>query len=77
VLHLVQDFRTRGRTVIFSTHIMSEAERVCDEVAIIERGEILARGPVEEVRRRAASGLLEDAFVDVVGGAGGGPGDDR
>jgi sodium transport system ATP-binding protein len=67
VLDLVRDFRGRGRTVIFSTHIMSEAERVCDEVAIIEKGDILAQGPVDEVRRRAASGSLEDAFVDVVG----------
>jgi sodium transport system ATP-binding protein len=67
VLDLVRDFRGRGRTVIFSTHIMSEAERVCDEVAIIEKGDILAEGPVDAVRRRAASGSLEDAFVDVVG----------
>ena len=70
VLDLVRDFRGRGRTVIFSTHIMTEAERVCDEVAIIEKGDILAQGSVDSVRHRAASGSLEDAFVEVVGGRG-------
>jgi sodium transport system ATP-binding protein len=68
VLDLVRDFRGRGRTVIFSTHIMSEAERVCDEVAIIEKGDILAQGSVETLRARVPSRSLEDAFVDVVGG---------
>jgi len=70
VLDLVRDFRGRGRTVIFSTHIMTEAERVCDEVAIIEKGDILAQGSVDSVRHRVASGSLEDAFVEVVGGRG-------
>lgn len=69
VLDLVRDFRGRGRTVIFSTHIMSEAERVCDEVAIIEKGDLLAQGSVEALRARVPSRSLEDAFVDVVGGA--------
>lgn len=67
VLRLVQDFRTKGRTVIFSTHIMTEVERICDEVAIIEKGAILAQGTVAEVRERAGGGSLEDAFVAVVG----------
>jgi sodium transport system ATP-binding protein len=70
VLRIVQDFRGRGRTVIFSTHIMTEAEKVCDEVAIIEQGSILAQGTVEELRGRVGGGALEDAFVDVVGSHG-------
>lgn len=67
VLRLVQEFRTRGRTVIFSTHIMTEAERICDEVAIIEKGAILAQGTVAELRGRVGGASLEDAFVSVVG----------
>jgi len=67
VLRIVQEFRGRGRTVIFSTHIMTEAERLCDEVAIIEQGAILAQGTVEELRRRVNGASLEDAFIDVVG----------
>jgi ABC-type Na+ transport system ATPase subunit NatA len=55
--------------VLFSTHIMTEAERICDEVAIIERGEILAQGSVDTLRAKAPSRSLEDAFVEVVAGS--------
>src|SRR6478672_8457030 len=46
----VVDLRRRGRTVIFSTHIMDHAERLCDAVAIIARGEKVLDGAVNEVR---------------------------
>jgi sodium transport system ATP-binding protein len=72
VLRIVQEFRGRGRTVIFSTHIMTEAEKICDEVAIIEKGSILAQGTVAQLRGRVDGGALEDAFVDIVGSATGG-----
>ncbi len=67
VLRIVQDLKGRGRTVVFSTHIMTEAERVCDEIAIIERGSILAQGTVDSLRRGNGGGTLEDVFVNVVG----------
>ena len=78
VLELVQELKGRGRTVIFSTHIMTEAERICDEIAIIEEGRLLAQGTLESVRSRAPSRSLEDVFIDVVGGVNGAEGrDDR
>jgi sodium transport system ATP-binding protein len=67
VLQLIQDLKGKGRTVIFSTHIMTEAERICDEIAIIERGSLLAEGSLESIRGRSATRSLEDVFVDVVG----------
>lgn len=67
VLGLIQELKGKGRTVIFSTHIMTEAERICDEIAIIDRGSLLAEGPLDSVRGRASSRSLEDVFVDVVG----------
>ncbi len=69
VLGLIQELKGKGRTVIFSTHIMTEAERICDEIAIIERGGLLAEGPLDVVRGRSANRSLEDVFVDVVGAA--------
>lgn len=70
VLDLIQDLKKKGRTVIFSSHIMTEAERICDEIAIIERGRILAQGTLESLRRNAGPGAssLEDIFIGVVGG---------
>ncbi|HZE19134.1 MAG TPA: ABC transporter ATP-binding protein [Candidatus Angelobacter sp.] len=67
VLRIVQDLKTKGRTIIFSTHIMTEAERICDEIAIIERGRILAQGTVESLRQRSNQNSLEDVFVEIVG----------
>lgn len=72
VLSLIQDLKGKGRTVIFSTHIMTEAERICDEIAIIERGEILSEGPLETVR--GGGRPLEDVFVEVVGASAGADG---
>src|SRR6185437_7180079 len=46
----VVDLKKRGKTVIFSTHLMDNAERLCDSVCIIARGEKVLDGPIEEVR---------------------------
>ncbi len=67
VLKIVRDLRAKGRTIIFSTHIMTEAERICDEIAIIERGSILAQGSVGALKSGNGGGTLEDVFVKTVG----------
>ncbi len=68
VLALVLDLKKRGRTVIFSTHIMTEAERICDEIAIIEKGSILKQGTLATLGAGNGSGSLEDVFVEAVKG---------
>jgi ABC-2 type transport system ATP-binding protein len=54
-----------GATVVFSSHAMDLVERLCDRVAIIHQGRLVADGTVERVR---GTGTLEDAFVRLVGG---------
>ena len=67
VLRLVNELKVKGRTVIFSTHIMTEAERICDDIAIIEKGDILSQGNLQSLG--VGNGVsLEDVFVDVVKG---------
>jgi ABC-2 type transport system ATP-binding protein len=59
----------RGTTVFFSTHVMELAERFCDEVAIINKGQLAAIGSVPELRRAAGlpeEAALEDVFVRTV-----------
>jgi sodium transport system ATP-binding protein len=58
--------RDEGKAILYSTHIMSEAEQLCDRIAIIHRGRILATGTLAELR--AATGLhyLEQIFVHFV-----------
>lgn len=54
-----------GGTVIISSHVMDLVQRLCDHVAIMNTGRILASGTVEQVRGAAS---LEERFVELVGG---------
>jgi sodium transport system ATP-binding protein len=56
--------RGRGRCVIFSTHVLHDAERLCDRVTILHEGRVVASGPTSEVR--GAHRDLEDAFLELV-----------
>lgn len=47
---IVRQLNTQGKTIIYTTHIMSEAETLCERVAIIDRGELLALGTVQELK---------------------------
>ncbi len=57
-----------GGSVLMSTHVTSSAEELCDRVAVLDRGRILANGSVSEVLEAAGARNLEDAFVSLVGG---------
>jgi ABC-2 type transport system ATP-binding protein len=57
------DLRTKGRTVIFSTHIMDNAERMCDAVCIIARGEKVLDGSVSDVRAAHGGRTVALAFA--------------
>ncbi|HUP19071.1 MAG TPA: DUF4162 domain-containing protein, partial [Gemmatimonadota bacterium] len=48
---IVADLRREGRTILFSTHIIEHAERLCDHVCILARGRVVAAGPMAEVKR--------------------------
>ncbi len=66
VLKFVKLQRESGKCVLYSTHIMSEAEEVCDKIAIIHKGRIRAIGSVDDLRKMTGKGRLEDAFVELV-----------
>ena len=59
--------RSQGRTVIFSTHIMSEAERLCDEIGVVHGGRIVALGTMDDLRARTGCSQLESVFLSLVG----------
>jgi len=56
--------RGRGKCVIFSTHVLHDAERLCDRVTIIHQGRVVASGTTEEVRGKHQD--LEDSFLSLV-----------
>ncbi len=55
----------RDHTVLFSTHILSEAEQVCDRVVILNRGQVVAEGEPDQLRRRLYPG--ESLYIEVTG----------
>ena len=72
VRDILTDLARRGCTVLMSTHILEVAEAMCDRVAIIDRGRIVATGTLDELRQAAhlgAAGSLEDIFLHLTGGA--------
>jgi sodium transport system ATP-binding protein len=66
VLDLLSDCRREGKTILLSTHVMSEAERMCDALAVLHGGRILAAGTQAEVRSAAGAATLEDAFFALI-----------
>ena len=69
LLDTVIDFRRRGKTVLFSTHIMEHAEQLCDRLCIIARGKKLIDGSLAEVKRTRGGKHLIVAFDGSQGGA--------
>lgn len=66
LLQIVSDLRDRGKCVIFSSHIMREVERLCDRVAILHRGRVLAEGTVGELRDQHQQHDLEELFFQLI-----------
>jgi len=66
---IIRLLRDRGHCVLFTTHYMDEAARLCDRVAIIVRGRIAAVGSPAELMGKTGCDSLEDAFVALAGGA--------
>jgi sodium transport system ATP-binding protein len=66
ILGFIRECRDRGKTVIFSTHVMSEVEKLCDHIGIIHAGRLLAVGTLADLRRQFGKQDLEDIFVAVV-----------
>ena len=66
IVDFLRECRQRGKTVIFSTHVMSEAERLCDTIGIIHGGRLRAEGTLAQLRERSGEQHLEDAFVRIV-----------
>ena len=60
------ELRENGKCIIFSTHIMREAEKLCDRLAIMHRGHILAKGTLQELRGEHGENDLEEIFFQLI-----------
>ena len=64
---LIEEFKLGGRTIVLTTHYMEEAERLCDRVAIMDHGHIIAQGIPRDMVATAGVTNLEDVFVSLTG----------
>jgi sodium transport system ATP-binding protein len=66
LLETVAELRDQGKCIVYSTHIMREAEKLCDRIAIIHRGSILAEGTLDELGDRYGDHDLEELFFRLI-----------
>jgi sodium transport system ATP-binding protein len=66
IIAFIRECRDVGKTVIFSTHVMSEVEKLCDVIGIIQDGKLLAEGTLAQLRDKVKEQDLEEIFVKIV-----------
>jgi sodium transport system ATP-binding protein len=70
VLNALAGLRKLGKCILFSTHIMSEVERLCDRVAVVRHGRMLACGTLDDLRRDHGTDDVEEIFFRLMDAAG-------
>lgn len=66
VRSIITELKDSGKAILFSTHIMSEAEKLCDRIGIMHTGRLLSEGTLAELRSQTGQHYLEDIFVHFV-----------
>jgi sodium transport system ATP-binding protein len=73
MIEFIDSRRTAGTCVLFSTHVLSEAERLCDRIGVIFHGRLLAAGTLAELSELTGKKWLDDVFLELVRRADGAP----
>lgn len=68
ILDFIKGERDKGKTIIYSTHYMEEAENICSRVILINEGKIIKEGSPEEIKKDTKTTNLRDAFFALTGG---------
>ena len=66
LLKTIAELRDQGKCIVFSTHIMREAERLCDRITVLHRGHILAEGSLQELTELHGEPDLEELFFRLI-----------
>ena len=69
IIDFVKEARDNGKTILYSTHYMEEAENICDRIVMINKGKIIATGTPDEIRKKTKTTNLRDSFFALIGGA--------
>lgn len=68
ILDFIKEERDKGKTILYSTHYMEEAENICDKVLLIHKGEVICTGTPSEILKKTSTTNLRDAFFALIGG---------
>lgn len=68
ILDFIKEEKKNGKTIIYSTHYMEEAENICDIVYMINKGKIIISGTPKEIKKETQTTNLRDSFFKVIGG---------
>ncbi len=68
VHQFILDCKKENRAILFSSHNMYEVEKLCDRIIIINKGELVDSGTLDELKARYHQNNLEDLFVELIGG---------
>jgi sodium transport system ATP-binding protein len=63
IIQLIRDCKNQGKTVIFSSHIMSEIELLCDDLAIIHKGELILNDTFENFKSQMTKPNITEEFI--------------
>ena len=66
IIKLIKDCKTSGKTVIFSSHIMTEVDLLCDDLAIIDKGNLVYQGEMTEFRKNMQAATLTGEFIRII-----------
>lgn len=69
ILDFVKEAKGLGKTILYSTHYMKEAENICDKIVMINKGKIITIGTPDEIRKKTKTTNLRDSFFVLVGGS--------
>lgn len=68
ILDFIKSEKSRGKTILYSTHYMEEAENICDHVIMINKGVVIKEGTSEQIKKDTKTTNLRDAFFALIGG---------
>ncbi|MBU2020365.1 MAG: ATP-binding cassette domain-containing protein [Bacteroidetes bacterium] len=66
IIQLIRDCKSKGKTVIFSSHIMSEVDLLCDDIAIVHKGKLLHNGTMADFRANQQADSLTGEFIRII-----------
>ena len=68
ILDFIKEEKKKGKTILYSTHYMEEAENICDKVIMINKGQVIETGTPEEIKIKTDTTNLRDSFFSLIGG---------